>query len=104
MARQGQENIGNEVHGEGAGTIQPSIQVKSVTASRSYKINTGNYESKDIFNSVTYEVSGDVDMLELSERAKDDLDNLQALELNDTYDIVVSHRIDKSIVFDLIEE
>ena len=80
------------------------VKVTNITASRSFRVNTGNYEHKDIFNSITYELSGDVDMIEFSERAKEDLDNLQALELNDAYDIAHAHGIKQSIIFDLIEE
>lgn len=79
------------------------LKVASVTASRSMKVNVGNYESYDIFDSVTYLVTDEPDMIKISERAQKDLDDLQSAEMNRIYDLLEGRNIEKGLVIDLIE-
>lgn len=84
MAAQRNKNHGDEIPEQSTSTVQGvAIHGKiTVTASRTFKINLGNFENADVFHSVSYEVDPDADLEALSLQLSEQLDTLQTNDLN----------------------
>jgi acetolactate synthase regulatory subunit len=97
VARQRQAAIGDELSDESVESVPETIadpvtlpvsvtkttigNVVEVVASRSFKVNMGNYESADSFVSVKMTVTPDADFEQISGTLEDVIDTLQGADL-----------------------